>query len=348
MTSKELVSATYRFEKTPRFPFDLMESLSWPELLEYFGNRYGIQSHDDLIEWLDPDFRWLFTQYTGPQKGEPGFWGFMGEVTYSADAYTPPLCNASSIADVMSLPMPDPAWWAPPDLQEGARRWPDKALVYFPGWAPLFCGACYSFGMDNALANMLLGPALFDAYLARHNEFYLEILARALPKVREVCDIVWLGDDYASQSNLMFDPSLFKKLIVPHLKKQVRMIRDAGLNVLFHSCGAIRRILPDMLNMGVNSMLVFQTTADGMDAPSIAREFGGKLVFYGGIDSQSLLTRGTTEQVRAEVESNIREFDRCGGYIVANSHHGLKDIQGKNIEAMFDTAKTTARLTGSP
>ena len=343
MTSKELVQATYRFEKTGRFPFDLMESITWPELLEYFDNQYGVKSHDELINWLDTDFRWLFNQYAGPQEGEPGYWGFLGKVTYSAEAFLPPLADASTIADIIKYPMPDPSWWELPDLRAAARKWPDKALVFMPGWMPLFCGACYSFGMDNALANMLLEPALFDAYLAKHNEFYLEILSRALPHVREVCDIVWLGDDFASQSNLLFDPALFRKLIVPHLKKQVRLIRDAGMNVLFHSCGAIRGILPDMLDMGINSMLVFQTTASGMDAASIARDFGGKMVFYGGIDSQILLTTGSADNVRGEVEANIRIFDECGGYIVANSHHGLKDIKGSNILAMLDAARSIPR-----
>ena len=343
MTSKELVCATYRFEKTERFPFDLSEGRSWPEMLTFFNDKHDLSSHTEMIEWLDTDFRWLESIYSGPEKGEPGYWSFVSEVTYSADVYKPPLYDATSIADVDAYKLPDPSWWTLPDFQEGAQKWPDKSLVFLPGWMPLFCCTCYSFGMDNALANMLLEPSLIEAYLTKHNEFYIEVLSRGLPLAKEVCDIVWLGDDYASQTNMIFDPDLFRKFIKPHLKKQVQMIRDAGMNILLHSCGAIRSILPDLIDIGINGLLVFQTTASGMDAPSIARDFGGEMVFYGGIDSQSLLTFGTPEQVRTEVEANIRAFDKCGGYIVANCHHGLSDIQGSNIVAMCDSARVAPR-----
>jgi len=343
MNSKELVRATYRFEKTERFPFDVSEGRSWLEFLEYFEKEYDLKSHDEVFEWLDTDFRWLESIYTGPQKGEPDYWGFVSEVTYSADVYNPPLYNATTIADVDAFNLPDPSWWTLPDFQAGVKKWPDKALVYLPGWMPLFCCACYSFGMDNALSNMLLEPKLFDAYLTKHNEFYLEVLSRGLPFAKEVCDIVWLGDDFASQTNMLFDPSLFRKYIKPHLKKQVQMIRDAGMNILFHSCGAIRSILPDMLDIGINGLLVFQTTAAEMDAPSIARDFGGEMVFYGGICSQNLLTFGSPEEVRAEVAANIKAFDKCGGYVVANTHHGLGDIKGSNIVTMCDAARSFHR-----
>ena len=87
-------------------------------------------------------------------------------------------------------------------------------------------------------------------------------------------------------------------------------------------------------------MLVFQTSAVGMDAPSIARDFGGKMAFYGGIDIQRLLTFGTPEETAAEVRANVRAFERCGGYIVANSHHTVPSFQGENIEAMCRAARS--------
>ena len=76
------------------------------------------------------------------------------------------------------------------------------------------------------------------------------------------------------------------------------------------------------------------TTARQMDAEFIAKVFGGKIAFYGGIDVQELLTKGTPEYVRREVRRNIRAFEECGGYIVANSHNGTDDIRSENIVAM--------------
>jgi len=77
-----------------------------------------------------------------------------------------------------------------------------------------------------------------------------------------------------------------------------------------------------------------------MDAESIARDFGGKIAFYGGMDVQGLLSYASTDEVRRTVRSNVRAFERCGGYMVANSHHCVSTIRGENVVAMFDEAKT--------
>jgi uroporphyrinogen decarboxylase len=101
----------------------------------------------------------------------------------------------------------------------------------------------------------------------------------------------------------------------------------------------VREILPDLIEVGVNGLLTFQTSAEGMEAESIARDFGGKLVFYGGIDVQQLLTFGSEEDVRREVRKNIDLFAECGGYVVANSHHCIANIQPRNMVAMLTEAR---------
>jgi uroporphyrinogen decarboxylase len=156
-------------------------------------------------------------------------------------------------------------------------------------------------------------------------------------------DICWLGDDYASQQSLIMSPELWRARIKPYLAEQVQLVRDHGMHVLFHSCGAVRDILPDFIEIGISAHLVFQTTATGMDAPSIARDFGGQLAFYGGIDIQQLLSYGTPQDVEATARANIQAFEGCGGYMVANSHHGVATIKGENIEAMCRAARDGGR-----
>jgi len=138
---------------------------------------------------------------------------------------------------------------------------------------------------------------------------------------------------------MLMNPELWRRYIKPYLAKQVRLAREHGLYVLFHSCGSIRPILGDLIDIGVNAHLVFQTTAADMDAESIAREFGGRLAFYGGIDVQQLLSFGSPAQVAATVQANVRAFADHGGYVVANSHHNVKTIKGANVLAMFEAAR---------
>ena len=137
----------------------------------------------------------------------------------------------------------------------------------------------------------------------------------------------------------MLSPEHWRRFIRPYLAEEVRLARESGLMVVYHSCGAVRPVLSDLIDIGVNALIVFQTTARGMEPASIAREFGGRMVFYGGVDAQNLLSYGSNEDVERAVFENVRAFANRGGYVVANSHHGVGSIRGDNILAMCRAAR---------
>ncbi len=344
MTHRERVLATFDFGPTDRVALDLMEQAIWPELLQYFEAEHSLSDSLEILDFLDTDFRWTHLQYAGPAHEPPADdlppdWG----ATYADDLYERRLAHAETVADIEAHEWPDPAWWQAPDLAPFRAQWPDHAVVMCPGWMPLFCSACDAFGMQNALIKMATQPDVFEAFVANQHAYYMDILARTVDAARGVADIVWLGDDYASQDTLIMGPERWRRFIKPYLAEQVALVRAAGLPVMLHSCGAIRDILPDLIDIGVSAMLVFQTTAAGMEAESIARDFGGKLVFYGGIDCQQLLTFGTPDDVAAAHQHNVSAYESCGGYVVANCHHCIGNIQGQNIVAMSRAARETLR-----
>ena len=338
ITHRNRVLKTFRFEQTDSPPYDLMEGCVWPELLDFFYANYGLQDPATVLDYLDTDFRWAFATYQGPPSTIKELPKATREV-YSKSVSKGPLAEAATIREVETYPWPDPAWWQPADYHAFSHTWPDHARVLCIGWSPLFWGACEAFGMDEALVKMIIQPKIFDAFVRIQHEFYKDILQRCAEAAQGHCDICWLGDDYASQRAMLMNPDLWRKRIKPYLTEQVGIAREHDMYVLFHSCGSVRPILHDMIDIGINALLVFQTTAAGMDASSIARDFGGKLAFYGGVDIQHLLSFGTPDATIIEVQSNIRAFEKCGGYIVANSHHSITSIKGENIEAMCKAAR---------
>ena len=339
MTHRERVLKTFRFEQTDRAPYDLMESGVWPELMNYFRDEHGLEDNFQIYDHLDTDFRWSWVMYQPTQTKEEDK---DENILYSWEvAKHGPLANARTIADIESHNWPDPAAWQPPNFAEMRQQWPDHALVFGSGWMPLFWSSCMAFGMEEALIKMLTEPKLFDAFVQRQHEYNMDILSRGLAASRGFCDICWLGDDFSGQKAMLMRPDLWRKHIKPYLAKQVRLAREHDMFVLYHSCGAVRPILPDLIDIGVNGLLVFQTTAQGMDVKSIADEFGGRLVFYGGIDVQQLLSYGTVEEIKAQVQTNIEAFADCGGYVVANSHWRVDTIRGDAIEAMCQAARET-------
>ncbi len=328
-----------KFQHTDHLAVDLMEGAAWPELMEYFKSRHGLRNVDEIQDHLGTDCRWIGLRYIGPVCDDPPSPAKKDAEKMDSGLFPgASLANAQTVADVERRKWPDPSWLVPDDFREARRRWPDHAIVFGHSWMPLFWTACQEFGMEEALVKMYTQPDVFEAFVSRQHDYYMDILSRALEAARGICDICWLGDDYASQTQMMFNPELWRKLIKPYLAKQVELARRNGMYVFFHSCGNIRSILPDLIDIGVNAHLVFQTTASDMDAVSIAREFGGRIAFYGGMDVQHLLSTGTPGEVADTVRSNAKAFEKYGGYIVANSHHGVSTIRGENIEAMCKSA----------
>ena len=126
------------------------------------------------------------------------------------------------------------------------------------------------------------------------------------------------------------------------LARYTQLIADYGMTSMMHSCGLVWAVLPDLIDIGLNGLSVFQTVTAGMNAAEIARHFGGKMVFYGGIDSNRLLVSGSTRQVRDEVQANFAAFAQCGGYIAANSHHGIANAKPENLIAISEAGTSAA------
>jgi uroporphyrinogen decarboxylase len=347
MNSRERALRALRCEPTDRPPFDLIEGAIWPELLDYFRKRRGLGDAASVIEFLDPDFRWptMPDQARDPSEVWDAFWRWIDD-DYRKGRARGPLAGAQTVAEVEAFGLPDPARWSLDGLAEkleAARaRWPDKALVYFCPILPLFWTACEIFGAEEALVKIVAQPAVYEALISRLQEIDLEVLRKVMPVIGRFVDAVYWWDDFASQEDMLISPDLWRRAFKIRLGEQVEICRENGLHVLFHSCGAVRPVLPDLIDVGVSALAVFQTTARGMDPESIARDLGGQLAFYGGIDVQQLLSFGSPAQVAAEVERNVRAFSDCGGYIVANAHFGLATIRGENIEAMCEAARTAS------
>jgi uroporphyrinogen decarboxylase len=338
MTHRQRLLATFRFEAVDRPAVDLMEGHIWSDLQQYFRDRHGWTEPGPAIEFLDTDSRWTGLQYVGPKPDAPPVAASPVDAP-TKDVRTGPLAEATTVAEVEAFPRHDPAWLAPRDYAAFARAWPDHARILCPGWAPLFWGACEAFGLETALVNLRAAPKLFDAWVQGQHEWYADFLGRAARAARGHCDICWLGDDYAGQQGMLLSPEDWRRFIKPRLAEQIRVIRENGMSAMLHSCGAVRPILGDLVDIGLGALLVFQTSAAGMDARSIARDFGGRLAFYGGIDVQGVLSYGTVAEVEAAVRENVAAFARCGGYVVGNTHHGVSTINGDNIVAMCRAAQ---------
>ena len=205
-------------------------------------------------------------------------------------------------------------------------------------WSAHFQDACAAFGMETALMNMIAEPEMFRAVIDRITAFYLKANERFYQATNGRLDAVLIGNDFGSQQSLMLSRDLIREFVFPGTRALVRQAKDHGLKVIHHSCGAIRELIPDLTEMGVDAVHPIQALAAGMDAEGLAREFRCRASFCGGVDAQNLLVNGTPDAVRRRVRELKALFPT--GLIISPSHEAiLPDIPPQNIQALFETVR---------
>jgi uroporphyrinogen-III decarboxylase len=149
-------------------------------------------------------------------------------------------------------------------------------------------------GFDGLLMDMLERTEWVEELLDRITEIQVTLSRRF---VAAGVDGGYFGDDYGAQRAMLFSPRLWRRLIKPRLAKMFSVFVDAGLPVILHSDGDIRKILPDLVEIGLTTLNPAQPEV--LDHTWLQKEYGTKLSFYGGISTQGVLPNGTVEEVRA-------------------------------------------------
>lgn len=195
-------------------------------------------------------------------------------------------------------------------------------------------------GMEKTLMEMLLNPELIQKMLKRSAEFSIELSEAACRRFD--LDWLWLGDDAAGQQSMLMNPDTWRQEVKPFLKQNAEVGKRHGVYVAFHSCGAIRPIIGDLIEIGIDVLNPIQCNCPGMNPLELKKEFGKDLAFMGGVDTQGVLPNGTAHQVRKATAELLEGMTTDGGgYIFAASHTVPPETPDDNIFAMYDEAGIT-------
>lgn len=335
LSYRERVFRTFSFQTVDKVAFDLMENTVWPEISAYFSKAHGLNNVDEILDFLDCDFRWIFalSPFSQPVAGRDHF---------SDNQSQGLLADIDDVNQLDRLFNPNPDHRIIPDFRQFSDRYPHHARIFAPLWMPAFYNCCMDFGMENALCYLMTQPELIQAYVEKHSECTLSVLKHALEQgAAKYCDFYWIGDDFASETTLLMHPDIWRQIFKPSISKQVKLAREAGLMVLFHSCGAVSDVYEDFIEMGIQAHCGVQTSAYNMSIEQLASGYGGRFVVYGGVDAQTTLIQEQPAGVMDAVQRNMLAFEPYGGYVVSNAHHTLSDLPGENLVAM---AKGAGRI----
>jgi uroporphyrinogen decarboxylase len=245
-------------------------------------------------------------------------------------------------------------WWPDPldpDRYAGVER-EAKHLFYETDWAVVGCPgfngvwerATYLVGFQRMLEGLLLEPEFVHAVLRRITDLDKLALGRFLDLVGPYIQIIKMGDDLGTQNGPQMSPRTYRQVIKPYHQELFAFIKErTDARIFLHSCGSVYRLLPDLIDAGVDILNPVQVSARDMDTQRLKAEFGDRLTFMGAIDTQHVLPFGSVDDVKREVEKRIRDLGRGGGYIVAPVHNVQADVPAENLVAMYRHARKVGR-----
>ena len=304
-----------------------------------------------MPRWARPvreEGRWLLLSGSGrPLAQMPDGAAFFDQVYWPfldgpEDLDHLPEAFAESMWTAIASP-PGPLAAGATALSEGARRLrqsTDRAILGLFGGNLLECGE-FLYRMDGFLELLAGEPARAHAFLDKLTELHLANLERFLGAVGDSIDIIVFGDDLGGQNGPLISPRMYREFFKPrHALLWRRAKQLAPVTVMLHCCGAVRPLLADLIDAGLDAINPVQVAGRGMDAAGLKRDFGRDITFWGGgCDTQRILPGAAPEQVREHVRGQVGALAPGGGFVFQQVHNILANVPAQNIVAMFEAAR---------
>jgi uroporphyrinogen decarboxylase len=328
MTSRQLVVDALELrspERTPRQLWTLpWAERTWPAELEEIRRRFP----DDIVQ--SPGFLTEPLKTSG-EEYEPGLfvdeWGCRFESRQAGiiGEVKEPLVRAWDDLDRLRVPRERLSVDRDAVDDYCARS---GAFVYARTIVRPFELLQFLRGPENLYMDLAERPAGLFRLIERIQEFYLEEMR--LWAETDV-DALFCADDWGSQKSLLIAPALWRELFKPLYRAYAEIAHRHGQYLFMHSDGHIAAILPDLVEIGVDAV---NAQVFCMDIEDLGRRFSGRIAFWGEVDRQHLLARGTPAEVRAAVGRLRRAFDRRGG-VIAQCEFGI-GARPENVAAVFE------------
>lgn len=375
MNSRERVLAAINHEQPDRIPFDIGSSMMTGihrDAYHHWRNFLGLAKQDTIryfepsmqIVYIEDDFRNHLQIDTSPalpawpesfplnvlEEEESLYyydeWGYGLKMPKSDPIYFSlfhhPLRNSNSLSDLNQFHYPDPTdktRLAPIEEQIKLAEKNQKAIVLNNVCAGTMEVASWLRGLDQFLIDLALQPVMAEFLLEKVMEFKLAYWEMVLSKYGDKIDVVVESDDIGTQTSTLISPRMYRKYIKPYHKKILEFIHSkTSAKIFFHSCGAIRQIIPDLIEIGVDILNPVQFNLPGMDPIELKSEFRNDLVFWGGgVETQYVLSRGSQQEVENSVKSQLENLGKDGGFVFATVHNIQAEVPVENLSTMWKT-----------
>ncbi len=345
MTSKERVLAALRRQPVDRVPIFLWyhpeTALRLGRLLGIPPSRVGEAMGNDVLQaWVNNNYAMEGITHENEGDWHVDFWGIRWVkrgAFNQAEGY--PLAKATA-EEVREYVFPLAHCEELLAQMESVVSQAEASFIGCDVSPCVFEMYCRLRGMERAFLDLAEDQELAESLLARCADFAVLLAEQACD--RFPLDWLWTGDDVASHRGLMLSPTTWRRLVKPHLQRVIAVGKAQGLWVAYHCCGALREIIPDLIEIGVDVLNPIQHGCPGMEADKLKEDFGRELAFMGGLDNLHTIPYGTPEEVYRSTRALIESMSRDGGgYILAASHTIPPETPEENIFALLAAANVS-------
>ena len=373
MNSVERVLTTINLKEPDRVPLDLGGPISGITKIAYDGLKTHLEMRElpsvvwdrmqqlveideRVLQRFGIDFRHI--RLNPPRKEEikevsgesfVNEWG----ITFRRSGYyfeivddLSPLYKASLIDEVESYRGPKPHEGRFRGLREKAKKLSEQG---FAVTCDAFTGGVLELpvwlrGFKKFYHDLVANPEFADALLDRASELLKLFWGAFLDEVGDYAHIALIGDDYGMQQGMLISPKMWREKVKNRIRELFSFVKQkAKVKIELHSCGSVRPIVGDLIEIGLDVLNPVQPRAKDMDSFQLKEEFGDRICFHGGIDIQYVLPTGSRKDVQDEVKTKIQAFAPGGGYILGAAHNLQPDVPPSNIAAMYDAAHRYGR-----
>ncbi len=360
MNSRERVKrALTRSGMPDRVPlqFDLCRKLT-----DAFGEKYDIPVHYTTSYFEDVTYRISANElrtamgsdcvivggslprgYSHPIPAEGRIINEFGMLMEQGSLYMQtveaPLASATTVQDVENHPFPDPnAIGRFDDAIKYTNKYKNEYFIIGDLELTMFEMSWHHVGLEKFMVDMAMKEEYIFALIDKVMAFSIGI-AKKLVEVG--VDAIWFGDDFGAQNNMMISPRMWRKIFKPRYAEMWQEVKaiNPELIIAYHTDGAVSPILNDLADIGLNVFNPVQPNVPGHDPQELKDLVGDRLSFWGAIDQQYLLPRGTPEAIEADVAEKIRVLGNGGGYMCSPAHIVQADVSMDNLEAFIAAVK---------
>ena len=360
MTAHERITAVLNRDPVDRLPVDIWVT---PEIGDALKEHFGVEDDLDLFKALGVDkIVWTWPGYVGGpnEDGQPSgthfggkrsMWGTpLRDMNTGTALYqefgAPPLADYGTPASLGEYPYwPDPARFDYAAATALAKRSREEYGFATNGpWVSFFEVYCQMRGMEQSMMDVLVDPDYVNAVLDKIEWAQSEMMKRFFDEAAAYVDMAFISDDMGSQEGLFIALDMWDRYFRDRMIRWCELIHSYGdIKVFYHSDGAVARLIPRLIDCGIDILNPIQHACPGMELAPLKERYGDRVIFHGGIENQNVLPFGSVDEVRAETR-NCLETLGAGqeGYICCSCHNVQAGTPIENVLAMVETVRESA------